>query len=193
MKRVLPLLLVTVLLVPVPSARTCTNFPINIGAMDTPANRILVESLSLLINERTGVTVGIHYFSDWAKLDQAVRENRLEMTIEDTTNALLRLGKPVGDDPEQNLETLKQAYKSKKMLWLRPFAFTTEDDQGRGALVAPVITRKTLSQFPALPRLIRKLSKKMDDKALERLVENVKGSAKARNVGREFLIGQNLI
>jgi len=161
--------------------------------MDTPEGRMLVESLSVLINERTGVTVGTHYFSEWEDMDKAVMEEKLEIIIGDTSSALVYLNKPVGDDPEQNMETLKGLYKSKKMIWLKPFAFRTADEKGMVAITAPVISRKSLSQFPALPRLIRKLSRKIDDQVLEELLQDVKGITKPQHVAKDYLKNQNLI
>ncbi|MGB3648451.1 MAG: hypothetical protein WA992_07915, partial [Desulfobulbales bacterium] len=113
--------------------------------------------------------------------------------IEDTSNGLRRLDMEVGDDPQQNLETLKELYKSKEMFWLEPFAFRTADEKGLVALTAPVISRKSLSQFPALPRLIGKLSKKVDNQALQQLVQGFQKSEKPPQAARDFLISQNLI
>ena len=191
MKKII--IIVSVLLLWVPGALSCTNFPINIGAMDTPEGRILVESMALLITERTGVTVGTHYFKAWEDMDKAVAEARLEIIIEDTSNGLRRLNLEVGDDPEQNLEMLKELYKSKEMFWLEPFVFRTADEKGLVALTAPVISRKSLSQFPALPRLIGKLSKKVDNQALQQLVQGVQKSENPAHAAKDFLISQNLI
>ena len=191
MKRFIAIL--SILLLWAPVALSCTNFPINIGAMDTPEGRMLVESLSVLINERTGVTVGTHYFSEWEEMDKAVMEEKLEIIIGDTSSALVYLNKPVGDDPEQNMETLKGLYKSKKMIWLKPFVFRTTDENGLVAITAPVISRKSLAQFPALPRLIAKLSKKVDDQVLQQLVQGVKGTTKPQHVAKDFLREQSLI
>jgi glycine betaine/choline ABC-type transport system substrate-binding protein len=187
------IIIVSVLLLWVPGALSCTNFPINIGAMDTLQGRILVESMALLITERTGLTVGIHYFKAWEDMDKAVAEARLEIIIEDTSNGLRRLDMAVGDDPQQNLETLKELYKIKEMFWLEPFAFRTADEKGLVALTAPVISIKSLSQFPALPRLIGKLSKKVDNQALQQLVQGLQKSEKPPQAARDFLISQNLI
>ena len=176
-----------------PWAISCTNFPINIGAMDTLQGRILVESLSVLINERSGVTVGIHYFTSWEEMDKAVAEKRLELIIQDTSTALLNENMVVDSDPEQNLATLEELYKSKEMIWLKPFVFKTTDGNGFASLTAPVISRKALSQFPALPRLIKKLTQRVDDNTLLQLLQNAEGIAKPKTVAKDFLKEQNLI
>lgn len=177
----------------VPNGYSCTNFPINIGALDTTLDRILVESLSVLINERTGVTVGVHYFKTWQELDTAVQEKRLEITIENTSTSLQQQDIAVSPDPQQNLEKLKELYKQKEMIWLKPFVFVAKDEKGSDVLTAPVISRKSLAQFPALPRLIAKLTKKIDDQALEKLIQDVQGSAKPKNVARDYLKELSLI
>lgn len=191
MKRFIVIL--SVLLLWAPGVFACTNFPINIGALDTPERRILVESMALLITERTGVTVGIHFFDDPEDMDRAVMEKKLEMVIEDTSSSLRYLNMAIGDDPEQSLATLKELYKSKEMIWLKPFAFRVADDKGVIAITAPVITRKTLAQFPALPRLISKLSRKIDDQTLQQLLQGAEDSVKPRHAAKDFLIKQNLI
>ena len=177
----------------VPGSIACTNFPINVGVMDTPQGRVLAESLAILINERSGVTVGTHYFKTAAEMDKAVADKRLEMIIEDTSSALTKLGIDVSADPEKNLERVKEEYKAKEMFWLKPFAFSSKDGNGMTTLTVPVITRKCLAQFPALPRLIGKLSKAVDDKAIRQLVKGVKGGKKPKNMGKDFLVEQNLI
>jgi glycine betaine/choline ABC-type transport system substrate-binding protein len=186
-------IIISLLLLWVPGALACTNFPINVGVMDTPEGRVLAESLAILVNERSGVTVGTHYFKTDAEMEKAIADKRLEMIIENTSSALRKLNKVVGDDPEQNLETVKNLYKSKEMIWLKPFPFKMVDEKGMITIMAPVITRKSLAQFPALPRLISKFSKKVNDQAIKQLVKGVKGSKKPRNAAKDFLVDQNLI
>jgi osmoprotectant transport system substrate-binding protein len=176
-----------------PWAISCTNFPINIGAMDTLQGRILVESLSVLINERTGVTVGTHYFNSLEEMDKAVAEKRLEIIIQDTSTALMKENMVIGSDPEQNFATLEELYKSKEMIWLKPFAFEAKGENGLASLTAPVISRKSLSQFPALPRLIKKLTQRVDDKTLSQLLQNAEGMTKPKTVAKDFLKEQSLI
>ena len=191
MKKILFIL--TILLSWAPWAISCTNFPINIGAMDTLQGRILVESLSVLINERSGVTVGTHYFTNWEEMDKAVAEKRLEIIIQDTSSALMNEKMVVNSDPEQNLVALEELYKSKEMIWLKPFVFKTTAENGLVSLTAPVISRKSLSQFPALPRLIKKLTQRVDDNTLSQLLQNAEGMAKPKTVAKDFLKEQSLI
>ena len=186
-------IIISLLLLWAPGALACTNFPINVGVMDTPQGRVLAESLAILVNERSGVTVGTHYFKTTAEMDKAVADKRLEMIIEDTSSAMIKLDMEISADPELNLEKVKEAYKGKEMFWLKPFAFRTKDGNGMTTLTVPVITRKCLAQFPALPRLIGKLSKVVDDKAIQQLVKGIKGNKKPRNAAKEFLVSQNLI
>ena len=186
-------ILLTFMLAWVPAVLACTNFPINIGAIDTLQGHILVESLSVLINERTGVTVGVHYFNSWEEMDKAVAEKRLEIIIQDTTSALEKHNVAVGKDPDQNLASLQELYKSKELIWLKPFVFQTTYQNGNISLTAPVISRKSLSQFPALPRLIQKLTKKIDNQVLLKLVQDAEGLAKPKTVAKDFLKVQSLI
>ncbi len=187
------ILIITFLLSAVPATFACTNFPINIGALDTPEGRILAETLSVLINERSGVTVGTHYFKTQAEMDKAVSANKLEMIIENTSNSLKSMDMVVSADSAKNFEKVKELYKEKKMIWLKPFAFRNTDASGNETITASVITRKSLSQFPALPRVIGKLAKVVTDDVLKEMVKDVNANVKTKRVAKNFLIKASLI
>ena len=187
------IIILALFLLAAPGVLACTNFPINVGVIDTPEGRVLAETLSILINERSGVTVGTHYFKTSAEMYKAVAEEKLEMIIENTTAALLVMDTPVVEDPQVNLDQAKELFKGKKLIWLKPFAFTAKDTKGNSVITASVISRKSLTQFPALPRVIGKLAKVIDNEALAGLVKGVKGSKKPRVVARDFLIEKHLI
>ena len=187
------LITILALLLWVPGSIACINFPINLGVMDTTQGHILAESMAILINERSGVTVGVHYFKNAEDMEKAIADKRLEMIIEDTSTALDKLDREISADPEKNLEAVKEAYKAKEMFWLTPFAFRNKDSKGLVTITAPLITRKSLAQFPALPRLVGKFSKVVDYQALKMLIEKAEGFSKPKNLAKEFLISQNLI
>jgi len=175
-------------------ADACTNFPINVGVVDSPEGRVISEIVSVLINERTGVTVGLKYFKNSKELYKKVAEGKLEILIEDTSNALRFMKMPVSSDPQANLATVKEIYKNKKKyFWLKPFAFSRKDSDGGDTLTSLLISRKALDEFPALARVVGKLSKIIDDKALARMVGRIKAKDDAKKIAHDFLAAQKLI
>ncbi len=77
MRRLLPALVAALLFFA--RAEACTNFPINVGVVDTPEGRIISQVVSVLINERTGVTVGLKYFKSPKEMYRKVAEGKLEI------------------------------------------------------------------------------------------------------------------
>jgi glycine betaine/choline ABC-type transport system substrate-binding protein len=196
MKRFLPLVVAFLLLFS--RAEACTNFPINVGVVDTPEGRIIAQVVSVLINERTGVTVGLKYFKSSREMYRKVDEGKLEILIEDTSNALRFMNRPVSADPMANLAAVKALYKKRHgkrnvYFWLKPFAFTRTGPDGVPTLTAFLISRKAIDEFPALPRVVGKLSRLIDDAALARMVRDLAAKKDAKAIARKFLVKQKLI
>ena len=179
-------------------AGACTNFPINVGVVDTPYGRIISQVVSVLINERTGVTVGLKYFKSAKEMYRKVDEGKLEILIEDTSNALRYMHRPVSADPKANLAAVKALYKQPSgkrniYFWLKPFAFTRTDADGIPTLTAFLVSRKAIDEFPALPRVIGKLSRLLDDRTLSGMVAELEARKDAKEIARKFLVQQKLI
>ena len=196
MRRLLPALIAALLFFA--RAEACTNFPINVGVVDTPEGRIISQVVSVLINERTGVTVGLKYFKSPKEMYRKVAEGKLEILIEDTSSALRFMKQPVSSDPQANLAAVKALYKKKEgkrniYFWLKPFAFTRTDADGIPTLTAFLVSRKAIDEFPALPRVVGKLSRLIDDRSLARMVAEFKAKKDAKEIARRFLVKQKLI
>ena len=107
-------------------ARGCTNFPINVGVIDSVEGQIFAKIISTIIKERTGLRVGRKYFKSTTELYEAVDQKKIEILVENTTNAMRFVNKPVAHDPEKDFETVKIIYKKDKgLIWLKPFGFIT--------------------------------------------------------------------
>ena len=80
------------------------------------------------------------------------------------------------------------------LVWLEPWGMTGHAGRGSAAptLVAPVIRKDTLKKFPALSRLVNKLSGVVDDATLARLVQESE-KRPARDVAKQFLKDKRLI
>jgi glycine betaine/choline ABC-type transport system substrate-binding protein len=173
-----------------PTAQACTSFPIHLGAVDTPKARILIEMISTIITERSGVVVGISYFEGSPTLYEAVVQKKVHLIIEDTSTALGLLQKPVAAEQAKNLEMAKGLYKQEKdMVWLEPFPALASPN----AATAPVITSAVLAEFPALPRLLKKLAAVLTTEDLAKLLALVESGQKPRTAAKEYLAAKRLI
>lgn len=171
-------------------APACTNFPISVGVVDSVEGDLLGHIVSTMITERSGVVVGIKYFKTPEELDQAVKKKEVEIIIENTANALRLLGKSPTQDSDENFMTTKIIYqRDKGLIWLKPFGFRSGD-----GFTSPVVSRSILDKFPALPRVLEKLSGAIVDETFSQLVNLVKdNNKKPRRVARDFLSDNRLI
>jgi hypothetical protein len=88
------------------------------------------------------------------------------------------------EDGAKRYRLLKSLYEQRLgLIWL--------GSGGQGML--PVIRKKTLQDFPALPRVLRKLSKVLDARVLKGLSERHKKGQRAERLAREFLRDRKLI
>jgi osmoprotectant transport system substrate-binding protein len=79
------------------------------------------------------------------------------------------------------------------LVWLEPWGMTGHAAGGAAPTqVAPVIRKDTLKKFPALSRLVNKLSGVVDDATLARLVQESE-KRPVREVTKQFLKDKRLI
>ena len=94
--------------------------------------------------------------------------------------------------------SVKEFYqRDMNLVWLEPFGFSDAGVLGgKGGktpfVAAPVVRKDTLGKFPALPRVINKLSGKIDNKVMSRLVAE-SGNGNAKKATRKFLKENRLI
>ena len=172
----------------------CVGKILYIGILDSPDEQISAEMLSLLINERTGTTVNIKYYKDSKDLYEAVKKKQVSILIENTDRAMEILGKPRPNDSKKAYDIAKEEFsKNLNLVWLNPFGFLTGAEGKGQRYYTPVITADVLNNFPALPRLINKLSGIISDETFAKLVKTVKSGEKPRKTARDFLKEKKLI
>lgn len=177
-------------------ATACINFEINIGGIDNPEGHLFTEIIATLVSERTGVKVGRRYFKDFREMNAALTEKKVHIIVENTGNAMTLLNLPAAPDARKNFQTVKELYeRDRNLIWLEPFSFK---DQLPGSptpvLSAPVLARVILEKFPALPKLIGKLSGLINEERRTKMVKLVRDKGeKPWRVAKDFLSEQRLI
>jgi osmoprotectant transport system substrate-binding protein len=179
----------------VPRADACVGRLLHIGVVDSVEGRVLAEVLSLLINERTGSTVAIQFYNDEQELDEALKVNKVDVSIDNTAHAMRVLNKAsLALDPAAAYELAKASYeKEKGLVWLKPFGFVHREGASAPDYTSTLLRTEVLNNFPALPRVLGKLGGAMNDEAYRRLMKNVESGEKPKKAARDFLKAKKLI
>jgi osmoprotectant transport system substrate-binding protein len=188
------LLVLALLFICLPGADACVGKTLYVGVVDSAEGRLFAEILSNMVNERTGTTVKTRYYKNTRDLYDAISAKQVDMLIENTTTALQIIDKPADSDLQRTYETVKATYeKDKGLVWLRPFGFLKGGAGPGPSYTAPVLKVEVLNNFPALPRVVGKLSGTINDEAYARLIKSVESGEKAKKVARDFLKSRKLI
>lgn len=172
----------------------CVGRTLFIGVLNAPPEQMLSEMLSVLINERTGTTVNIKYYDSPKELYDAVKKNEVGILIENTDRAMEIVGKQNKESGKDAYSALKEEYRNRlSLVWLEPFGFLSVDKGKTQYYYGPVITEDVLVNFPALPRLINKLSGVINDKAFSKMIRSIESGEKPQKIAREFLKAKKLI
>lgn len=186
MKKFVSVFLMAMLVLFTHRAESCVGKTLYIGAPDSANEMLLAEMVSLLVNERTGTTVKVIYYKDSREMYKAVKKGEVGMVIENADQALQILNRPKESNPRLAYEISKKEYrKDFNLVWLEPF--------GGSHFYAPVISVETISNLPALPKLINKLSGILNDEAYARVVKNARPDEKPRKIARDYLKAKKLI
>jgi len=177
----------------------CVGRTLYIGSTGTVEESLMAEMMVTLINERTGTTVKLREFPSAGAMYKALKSDdentRADIIIENTVQGLRRIKAAPSGDPEKDYETVKQGYEKNNdldLIWMPPFGYHVDVD-GKKALSAAVIRRNVLTNFPLLPRVLKKLSHAIDDRQFSKMTAKVKKGEKARNVGKDFLLRKKII
>jgi glycine betaine/choline ABC-type transport system substrate-binding protein len=176
----------------------CVGRILYVGSLDTTEDKVLAQMLVLLINERTGTTVKIRYFDNNEALYNALKENdeekRADIIIENTDDALALLKKPRPGDLDQTYKQVKELYESQLgLIWLNPFGFRHAAGDEKQTISAPLVRRDVLTNYPLLPRVLKKLAGAINDETFSSLTAKVRGGEKPKNVSKDFLRAKKLI
>jgi osmoprotectant transport system substrate-binding protein len=182
-------------------ADACVGKSIFLGRLPGKEQEVLAEVFSWLVSERTGTTISVKPYADARSSHSAIQKAEIDLYLEDQGTAMREiLGLPVvGNTPEMR-ETLRREYEQRfNLIWLEPWGMTGRSDQVAGpataappTLVAPVIRKDTLKKFPALSRLVNKLSGVIDNATLAKLVQESERRP-TRDVVKQFLKEKRLI
>ncbi|ABB30804.1 putative lipoprotein [Geobacter metallireducens RCH3] len=164
----------------------CVGRTLHIGVSNTANERLLGEMISILITERTGTSVKVQVYRDSRELYGAVRKGEVNLLVETPDRALEVLGKQKEANGGNSRDLIKSGYRSTfNLAWLEPF--------GGSPQYAPVLTVETLSNYPALPKLLAKLSGALNNDAYARLLKSSDAGGKSRKAVRDFLKAKKLI
>lgn len=196
LRRVLSLTLLCLFLIHAGAANACVGRILYLGALQTNKDKLMSEMLALLINERTGTTIQIRTFDTAEQLYSALKsskeEERVDIIVEDTAQALTIAKQKAGASPDQDFVAVKAFYeKELNMVWLNPFGFNSNTAQP--SISSPLVRRDVLTNFPLLPRVLNKLSGAINDKAYQDLIKSVESGEKPKNAAKDFLKKQKLI
>lgn len=179
----------------------CVGKTIFIGRMPGRDQEVLAEIFSWMVSERTGTTIQIKTLGDSRAALAALQTADIDLALEDQSVALRELLGQSAAVADQR-ETVRREYEQRfNLIWLEPWGMTGRlapvavAGPGGGnvpGLVAPVIRKDTLKKFPALSRLVNKLSGVIDNATLARLVQESE-KRPAREVVKQFLKEKRLI
>lgn len=189
--------LITLIAVLFPAGRpsdACVGKVLYIGISNSSGEQLFAEMLSLLINERTGTTVSIRVYRDSQEMYQAVKKGEVSILIENTGHALELLGRPPEENARKAYVISKEEFrKSFNLVWLEPIGLLHIGSGKAPAYYAPIITVDAMNNFPALPRVINKLSGMVNDEVFEKFMKAVNAGQKSRMAVKDFLRSRKLI
>jgi len=172
----------------------CVGKTIFLGKLPGKEQEMLAEIFVWMVSERTGTTIQTKSFPDSRTSHAALETADIDLYLEDQGVALHDiLGRPAGAPDVR--EVVRREYEQRfNLIWLEPWGMTGQTGGAAAppTLVAPVIRKDTLKKFPALSRLVNKMSGVVDDASMARLVQE-SASRPPRDVAKGFLKERKLI
>jgi glycine betaine/choline ABC-type transport system substrate-binding protein len=182
MKRNIVLWLMGAILVLSPIASACVGKTIHLGISNASNERLIAEMASMLIVERTGSTVQIDVYKNSAELYSAVRKGDVNVMFENP----VRAAEIVGKAKDAPYDQIKREYRTRlNLTWLESF--------GDALKSAPVLTAETLTAYPALPKLLNKLSTALAQDSYAKLQKSAESADKTKKVAKDYLKMKKLI
>lgn len=165
---------------------SCVGKTLFLGVTPNQHEMLLAEMISVLVSERTGTTVKILQFRDVRSLYNAVNKGEVGLIVESTERAAGIVGKGKDATGRAAYDAMKSEYrKSMNLIWLDPIGGTS--------VTAPVISVETVSNLPALPKLINKLSNTFTEDMYAKVVKSARSDQKPNKNARDFLKSKKLI
>lgn len=194
-KKMLFLVLLFVVAVLPVSGFACVGKTLVVGSTGGMQQELLANMLAQLITERTGTSVKLVNHDSSQSAHQALLKDDLDIYVEYTgVGQVTILGaEPIGD-PQQLYQAVKKRYNEDlNIVWLKPLGFEGKIvDAALPMQAVPIARKDTLKKFPALARLINKLSGKIDAQTISQLEEQTTSQG-VKEVARSFLKQNRLI
>jgi len=188
------LLIIMVLTLFTPKAYACVGKTLTIGVTHSSEGQVFAELLSTLVNERTGTTVNIEFYDDVQDIYEAVKQEKVDIAIENTARAMTLLNMPPEADVKKAYKVVKATYeKEKGLIWLKPFGFLHNAEGDAPAYTATILRVEVLNNFPALPRLFNKLGSTINDDTYMKLIKSMESGEKPKIIAKDFLKTKKLI
>lgn len=182
MKKIILLCVVASILAITSLSNACVGRTVHLGISNATNERLLAELVSLLIVERTGSTVQIDVYKDSTELYKAIKQGNVNLFFENPLHA----AEVVGKSKDSTYDQIKIEYRTKlNLTWLDLF--------GGSMKYGPVLTAETLTTYPALPKLLNKLSRVLENETYPKLLKSVESVDKTKKVAKDFLKGKKLI
>lgn len=192
MRKLVMFVLCAVMLAGAGKVSACVGKTLYIGVSSSANEQLLAEMVSLLVSERTGTSVKIVVYKDSKEMYSAVKQGQVGLLIENTDRALDVLSRPKESNSKAAYDLVKGEFrKNLNLVWLEPFGLIPGG--GNGQFYAPVISVDVLSNLPALPKVINKLTGVISDGSYAKLLRTVKSDDKPKKVARDFLKSKKLI
>jgi osmoprotectant transport system substrate-binding protein len=165
----------------------CVGKILTIGSLDGAEDKLFSHMLAVMINERTGTTVNVELFATHRDLYDAVEKGRVTIFAENPTRALRFLGKsPIGNEDAAHA-TVKEELKNRfNLVSLGTFGKPTSCGH-ESCIYIPVVAAGILSDYPALPRVINKLTGIAEDRDFPGLLSAMETGGKPNRLSRDFL------
>ncbi|WP_303720329.1 glycine betaine ABC transporter substrate-binding protein [Malonomonas rubra] len=173
----------------------CVGKTLVVGSTGGVQQELLANMLAQLITERTGTSVKLVNHDSSQSAHQALMKDDLDIYVEYTGVGQIEIlgGEPI-NDPELLYEAVKKRYNEElNIVWLKPLGFEANIvDLTLPAQAVPIARKDTLKKFPALARLINKLSGKINARTIAQLEEQTTSQG-VKEVARGFLKQNRLI
>lgn len=178
------------------SAVACTGKKVVIGRTAAPQQEMLARLLMILIDKRTGTTVNEVVYDTPEAAHAALLKGDVDLGLEYTgVIQVSTLGQqPIADAAKLYAAVRKSYGADQNLLVLRPLGFDNRElapaqSANQGVVI---LRRETWKKFPALDRLIEKLSGVVDDQAIRQLQADAAATGDARKVASDFLRARKL-
>ncbi|MCX7990498.1 MAG: hypothetical protein N2999_00475 [Proteobacteria bacterium] len=176
-KKIFFTVLFVVLLIRISDA--CVGKTIYVGHLSGKGDEIVGNILARLITERTGTSVKLKKYNDTSSLLKAGTGGEVDIFVVDDRFIAETTGL-------KNRDEAKNIYNvNHNLIWLK--AINEKED-----FLAPVIRKDTLKKFPALPRLLEKLTGLINNTQIEELKTEVEKKGMKDTI-KDFLKKKSLI